>query len=268
MAARRAPHRLCLGCEQTCRAQVCKQCVELRDAILGACCICDCRGYARICGTGGPLRPGGADRPLRSVAADKTLRTGRTGRPLRSGRADSTRCTDRADRPLRPGGTNGTLRPGCTGRSRGAYGAGQSLQALSALRTGGPGRAGCTDCTGGALQPLHALRPRGTDRTGYTLDPLYALRPRRPLHILRRKDRRERRGTGSRAGRRTAWLCAAARILKTIHQKYPPSKARGRKTPAFHSMRARRGGERKGMCTFCEQLGKNLQQMGRYANIL
>ena len=164
MAARRAPHRLCLGCEQTCRAQVCKQCVELRDAILGACCICDCRGYARICGTGGPLRPGGADRPLRSVAADKTLRTGRTGRPLRSGRA------------------------------------------------------GCTDCTSGALQPLHTLRPRGTDRTGYTLDPLYALRPRRPLHILRREDRRERHRTRCGTGRRATRLCAAARILKTIHQ--------------------------------------------------
>ena len=141
MAARRAPHRLCLGCEQTCRAQVRKQRVERRDGVLGAGRVRDCRGYARVSGTGGPLRPGGTDRPLRSVAADKTLRTGRTGRPLRSGRADSTRCTDRADRTLRPGGTNGTLRPGCTGRSRGAYGAGQSLQALSALRTGGPGGA-------------------------------------------------------------------------------------------------------------------------------
>lgn len=140
MAARRVPHRLCLGCEQTCRAQVRKQRVERRDGVLGAGRVRDCRGYARVSGTGGPLRPGGTDRPLRSVAADKTLRTGRTGRPLRSGRADSTGCTDRAGRPLRPGGTNGTLRPGCTGRSRGAYGAGQSLQALSALRTDGPGR--------------------------------------------------------------------------------------------------------------------------------
>ena len=106
MAARRAPHRLCLGCEQTCRAQVRKQRVERRDGVLGAGRVRDCRGYACVSGTGGPLRPGGTDRPLRSVAADKTLRTGRTGRTgrtLRSGRADSTRCTDRADRPLRPG---------------------------------------------------------------------------------------------------------------------------------------------------------------------
>ena len=232
MAARRAPHRLCLGCEQTCRAQVRKQRVERRDGVLGAGRVRDCRGYARVSGTGGPLRPGGTDRPLRSVAADKPLRALRP---------------DRTGRPLRPGGTNGTLRPGCTGRSRGAYGAGQSLQALSALRTGGPGRAGCTDCTGGALQPLHALRPRGTDRTGYTLDPLARLRPRRAADSMALRSRTNSENDSS---------------------KYPPSKARGRKTPAFHSMRARRGGERKGMCTFCEQLGKNLQQMGRYANIL
>ena len=112
-------------------------------------------------------------------------------------------------RLYRAGRAGGTLRPLCAlrtlraGRTRG------TLCSLRARRTGRTLR---------ALQTLHALRPRGTDRTGDTLDPLYALRPRRPLHILRRKDRRERRGTGSRAGRRTAWLCAAARILKTIHQ--------------------------------------------------
>lgn len=81
------PHRLCLGCEQTCRAQVRKQRVERRDGVLGAGRVRDCRGYARVSGTDGSLRPGGTDRPLCTVAADKTLRTGRTGRPLRSGRA-------------------------------------------------------------------------------------------------------------------------------------------------------------------------------------
>ena len=94
MAARRAPHRLCLGCEQTCRAQVRKQRVERRDGVLGAGRVRDCRGYARVSGTGGPLRPGGTDRPLRSVAADKTLRAlrpDRTGRPLRPGRGDDIR---------------------------------------------------------------------------------------------------------------------------------------------------------------------------------
>ena len=49
--------------------------------------------------------------------------------------------------------------------------------------------------------------------------------------------------------------------------KIPSFKARGRKTPALHSMPRAERGEHDRMCTFCEQWGKTLQRFRRYANI-
>lgn len=126
----------------------------------------------------------------------RIARSSRARRTCGTGRTNSARCSFNTLRPLRACGACGTRLTLRSGRPNGAR------------------------RTGDALKTLYTLRPRRPDRTGNTLNALHALRPRRAQHILRReRRRRKRRGAGRRAA-----VCTAARILKTIHRKYPPFK--------------------------------------------
>ena len=144
----------------------------------------------------------------------------RTRRTCGTGRTDCACCTRNTL------WADGACRSGCANR---AGGSGYALNALRSLRACGAcgtrltlrsGRPNGARRTGDALKTLYTLRPRRPDRAGNTLNALHALRPRRAQHILRReRRRRKRRGAGRRAA-----VCTAARILKTIHRKYPPFK--------------------------------------------